>query len=535
MESLSKKTTLKFALLCGALTVLATFLASTSFGVRGLWRHGDAGILVSGVVFALLIFLGPFVAGRLNWLTEPISLRRCLLSALPLPFLPIAFFIGMAGWGDPQEHLIRRILHTTHREIPDHLVGSLIVAGLIGFGAAAVGLLCWVSISVLTGKWRARILLILAVGCAILSALFWVALFAVNERGPAFVASIGLTLLFVSGFLFALTIEMNVTSRGLSAIFRLATVAVLAALLGGGSFLIAKSSPEKRFPALAAGPVWKLDIVSTGCQPAYGGPNSYSAPNELAFAGDNFLGMAFGTTPTPLPNNKWEYRSCVFTLAAATGAKIARLSIDGNQPIINGNPDGRFEVLSKGFWTTYTADLKPVGASKPFEKSKEGWTAAKWRSFHSDSHGKLLFDGEAGTRVLAQFPGDMISIHPLGSEHVLVLGARQFSLFRVDGTFISTETFLREGVNFAALSADHNRFAMAVYLWGVGDPSYLEEEKIIVYDADTGKAVASVPSDPLPQQQSWAALSPDGTLLAVGAQSTLRLFRLPLSEPAKNP
>ena len=110
-------------------------------------------------------------------------------------------------------------------------------------------------------------------------------------------------------------------------------------------------------------------------------------------------------------------------------------------------------------------------------------------------------------------------------------GGRQFSLFRSDGTLVSTETFTREGVNFAALSADHRRFAMAVYLWGVGDPSYLEEEKIIVYDADTGKAIVSVPSDPLPQRQSWAAISPDGTLLAVGAQNTLRLFRLPLSAP----
>ena len=102
----------------------------------------------------------------------------------------------------------------------------------------------------------------------------------------------------------------------------------------------------------------------------------------------------------------------------------------------------------------------------------------------------------------------MIFIHPLGSERVLVTGGRQFSLFRSDGTLVSTETFTREGVNFAALSADHRRFAMAVYLWGVGDPSYLEEEKIIVYDADTGKAIVSVPSDPLPQQQSWAAISP---------------------------
>jgi len=245
--------------------------------------------------------------------------------------------------------------------------------------------------------------------------------------------------------------------------------------------------------------------------------------------------MAFETNATPLPNNKWEYRSCVFTIDAVTGAKIAQLSIDGGRPIINGGPDGQFKVLTSGLWTTYSADLKPVGEPAPIEKPKEHWTAANWHNSQSDSHGKLLFDGESGTTVIAQFPGDMIYIHPLGNERVLVTGGRQFSLLRVDGTLVSTETFLREGVNFAALSADHHRFALAVYLWGVGDPSYLEEEKIIVYDADTGKAIASVPSAPLPQQQSWAALSPDGCLLAVGAQNNLRLFRLPESAPEGRP
>jgi hypothetical protein len=109
---------------------------------------------------------------------------------------------------------------------------------------------------------------------------------------------------------------------------------------------------------------------------------------------------------------------------------------------------------------------------------------------------------------------------------VLVTTGGQFSVFRADGTLLSTERFTREGVKFAAIPADHGRFAVAAYLWGVGDPSY-EEEKIIVYDAETDQAIAAVSSEPLPRTQSWAALSPDGSWLAVGAPSTLRVFRLP--------
>ena len=176
---------------------------------------------------------------------------------------------------------------------------------------------------------------------------------------------------------------------------------------------------------------------------------------------------------------------------------------------------------------TYTPELKQVGEPETEEKPTEKWSAAKWHSFRSDPDGKLWFEGDGKTKLLAHYPANGAFIHPLGTERVLVTAGRQFSLYRADGTQVSSESFTREGLKFAALSADHHRFAVAVYLWGVGDPSYLEEERIIVYDAETGKAIAAVPSQPLPTTQSWAALSPDGTLLAVGAQSTLRLFRLP--------
>ena len=237
--------------------------------------------------------------------------------------------------------------------------------------------------------------------------------------------------------------------------------------------------------------------------------------------------MAFETDAKPLPNNKWEYKSCIFTVNVKSGLQVAQISIDGNQPIINGSLDGNFRVSAGGFWTTYTPELKQVDEPEAVKKPTEGWTAAKWHNFRSDLGGKLWFEGDGGTKLLAQYPGGGVFIHPLGTERVLVTAGRQFSLFRADGAQISTESFTREGAKFAALSADHHRFAVAVYLWGVGDPSYLEEERVIVYDADTGKAIAAVPSEPLPRTQSWAALSPDGTLIAVGAQSTLRLFRLP--------
>jgi len=220
IEGLPLKSTMKFALLCGVLNVIAAILCSLSFGIRVLSRGGDLGILISGVVFAVPVFLGPYLASRRGWLSSPVSIGRTVLAALPLPFLPVAFFVGMIGWGDMQEHLIRAALHTTHRELPDGIIGALIVVGIVVLGAAAISLLIWISISVLTKRWRAQTLLILWTGCAILSGLFWAALFALKSGGTG-VATIGLVLVFICGFLFAFAVEMNATASRMSLVFRL--------------------------------------------------------------------------------------------------------------------------------------------------------------------------------------------------------------------------------------------------------------------------------------------------------------------------
>lgn len=530
MENLSTKSTIKFALLCGALTAIAAALCSLTFGLGARSRAGELIILLSGVVFAAPISLAPYLASKKGWVSLAGSMGRCLLAGLPLPFLPVAFFIGTIGWGDMQEHLVRALLHATHREASGPLAGGLLVAGIIVCGAVAVGSLIWISVSVLTNHWRPQTLLILWVGCATLTSLFWAALFA-PHAGEAVVVVAGVLLVFLSGFLFALVVEMNGTPSSTFRVFRVASIAALLALIVGGSIFATKTMPEKRFPKLTEGPLWTFDIASTGCRTSWRGTTSSQASNEIAFASNDTLGMAFETAGTSLGNNNWEFKSCIFTVGVNSGTKIAQISTTDQQPIIKGTPDGDFSVRANGILTAFTPDLKQLGQPGEIEKPAEHNAAAHWRKFRSDPQGKLWFDGDGAPKLLGQYPPNEAYIQPLGPDRVLVTSGGQFSLFSSDGILISTEHFTREGVNFAALSADHRRFAVAIYLWGVGDPSYLEEEKIVVYDAETGKAIAAAPSVPLPANQSWAALSPDGTLLAVGAQSTLRLFRLPSAQP----
>ena len=150
--------------------------------------------------------------------------------------------------------------------------------------------------------------------------------FALNSGGTG-VVTVGLVLVFISGFLFALAVEMNATANGMSLVFRFASAVVLLALIGGGSVLIAKSVPETRFPKLEEGPLWTFDVASTGCHTAWGGPDSSAAANEIAFATNETLGIAFATVATPLPNDKWEYKSCIFTVNVKSGKQVAQISL----------------------------------------------------------------------------------------------------------------------------------------------------------------------------------------------------------------
>jgi hypothetical protein len=55
----------------------------------------------------------------------------------------------------------------------------------------------------------------------------------------------------------------------------------------------------------------------------------------------------------------------------------------------------------------------------------------------------------------------------------------------------------------------------------------LKSEHFVVYSVDTGESIAEVTPDELAEEQSWTALSPDGSMIVVGSPLKLTLFRLP--------
>ena len=55
----------------------------------------------------------------------------------------------------------------------------------------------------------------------------------------------------------------------------------------------------------------------------------------------------------------------------------------------------------------------------------------------------------------------------------------------------------------------------------------LKKERFVIYSTETWEPLAEVAPDEPAEEQSWTALSPEGTLFVVGSPLKLALYRLP--------
>jgi hypothetical protein len=114
----------------------------------------------------------------------------------------------------------------------------------------------------------------------------------------------------------------------------------------------------------------------------------------------------------------------------------------------------------------------------------------------------------------------------LDNETMLLINGNRLTLLDSQGKVRGTDYWPGEDVNFAGVSRDGSRFAIAIARWGFGDPAYINREMIIVYDTATMRPVAQLRSEPTPAMQSWSALSPNGKDLAVASGRTVTYFHI---------
>src|SRR6267378_733739 len=105
----------------------------------------------------------------------------------------------------------------------------------------------------------------------------------------------------------------------------------------------------------------------------------------------------------------------------------------------------------------------------------------------------------------------------LSKDALVIIGCSTVSVIGADGHLSFSDDFSGAGLQFGGASKDGKRFVIAVSALRGGDPPYLTDEWLVVYDAERHAPVFAVKSDPLPYMQSQSALSADGNYLLAGS------------------
>jgi len=132
-----------------------------------------------------------------------------------------------------------------------------------------------------------------------------------------------------------------------------------------------------------------------------------------------------------------------------------------------------------------------------------------------------------GSKSSFQTPCGYVHDSTISRDVLVVIGCGVLSVIGTDGRLIFSDAFPDADPKFGSASKNGKRFVVSVAVWHAGDPSYLTDEWLVVYDIDQHGPVFAVKSDPLPYLQSQSALSADGKRLLTGSGDHLKLLNLP--------
>jgi len=193
--------------------------------------------------------------------------------------------------------------------------------------------------------------------------------------------------------------------------------------------------------------------------------------------------------------------------------KVQNISPDGST-LGNATRPG-FELINATTLTETTLSDLPLvdtGVSSKAVVSDSPW----WTKDYPKAKSFVTLTDEKGQHLI--FHGDC-SGRPvfLSDDRVLTASCKIARILDTQGNILKTIT-LHDPVSFAGVSQNGKRFALQVAV---------KHEHFVVYSVDTGEPVAEVTPDEPSEEQSWTALSPDGSMIVVGSPLKLTLYRLP--------
>lgn len=318
--------------------------------------------------------------------------------------------------------------------------------------------------------------------------------------------------------------------------------------------------------------IWSVVLQRTSSQEDMNTGSEYNSRRQVVFVGDRLL-VSFDSGSAPYVGDHPMSNYHVLSLDLQSGAVKNSKGVTGgwgDMPLLYATNDGH-AILSDNSLKSLNRDLSEAGPVFNPAKgrvefiSPDGSTMA-WETFPGTTllDSRTLtplsehFDESNPTAVtrtgvltdnlwwIQQYPheksyvtleddaGEHLLYHGdcggrpefLSDEKVFVGGCDEVRIIDIHGNLLH-ETKTAEGdPTFAGVSQDGRRFAVE-FTDERGDPPGLLYDHFMVFDTESGKAIAIVRIEDLPENNSWSALSPDGTLFAAGSPTSLSLYRIP--------
>jgi len=192
---------------------------------------------------------------------------------------------------------------------------------------------------------------------------------------------------------------------------------------------------------------------------------------------------------------------------------VENISPDGST-LGNATSPG-LELVDARTLTATTLTDQPIVATSVSSKavvSDSPW----WIQDYPKDKSFVTLTDEKGQHLI--FHGDC-SGRPvfLSEDRVVTASCKIARILDTQGNILKTIT-LHDPVSFAGVSQNGKRFALQVAA---------KHEHFVVYSVETGEPVAEVTPDEPGEEQSWTALSPDGSMIVLGSPLKLTLYRLP--------
>jgi len=291
---------------------------------------------------------------------------------------------------------------------------------------------------------------------------------------------------------------------------------------------IVASISRKLSPAVVSSPqiVWDTDLRPSGFpQDSFDSPYTHSAaPRSVALSG-SLAAVAF--RKSHYEGEKLVIDGNLLTVSLLNGSVLTTTHWPDPTGLDPGvfccTPDSQLYGYSDGHFVVEDGLFKrqansPVGPSTQKVNVNLGFNGrpASVEIVHED-HSKSSFQTGCGN-VMQSF---------VSKTTLAIIGCSTLSIIGIDGLLLFADAFNDAYLYFGGASENGKRFVIAVSSWHPGDPPYLTDEWLVVYDVDRRGPIVAFKSDTLPYEQSQSALSPAGNHLLIGTGGHLKLVTLP--------